>query len=126
MFALLAPGRRLRFVHLSSEQTLEPVHKDCSFAEKQQCQPARLLVVRSGRDPEDGRECRNHGKRQCGDRLGGLLASEWGGVTTLKASVATLADFADPKSCSRDIRRPILGHASAARGFDERSPRGRS
>ena len=36
-------------VQLSSERTLEPVRKDCSFAEKQQPQPARPLGVRSGR-----------------------------------------------------------------------------
>jgi hypothetical protein len=35
------------FVHLKSERALEPVRKDCSFAEKQQPQLARLLVVRS-------------------------------------------------------------------------------
>ena len=35
-------------VQLSSERTLERVRQDSSFAEKQQPQPARLLVVRSG------------------------------------------------------------------------------
>jgi hypothetical protein len=40
----------LRFVHLSSERTVEPVRKDRSFAEKQQPQPAGLLVVLSGRE----------------------------------------------------------------------------
>jgi hypothetical protein len=43
-----------RFVHLSSERTLEPVRKDCSFAEKQEPQPALLLVVRCA---SDGRLC---------------------------------------------------------------------
>ena len=41
-------SRLLRVVHLSSERTLEPVRKDCAFAEKQQPQAARLLVVQSG------------------------------------------------------------------------------
>jgi hypothetical protein len=36
---------QLVFVHLSSERTLEPVRKDCSFAEKQESQPALMLVV---------------------------------------------------------------------------------
>jgi hypothetical protein len=48
----MASGQRdpglLLFVHLSSERTLEPVRRDCSFAEKQQPQAARLLVVRGG------------------------------------------------------------------------------
>jgi hypothetical protein len=39
-------SRLLLVVQLSSERTLEPVRKDCSFAEKQQPQAARLLVVR--------------------------------------------------------------------------------
>jgi hypothetical protein len=50
--------RLLRFVHLSSERTLEPVRKDCSFAEKQQPQAARLLVVRGESRPEGGVDAR--------------------------------------------------------------------
>jgi hypothetical protein len=38
-------GPLLAFVHLSSERTLEPVHQDSSFAEKQESHPALLLVV---------------------------------------------------------------------------------
>ena len=48
----LSPGgcRALsRFVHRSSERTVEPVRQDSSFAEKQESHPARLLIVRSGR-----------------------------------------------------------------------------
>jgi hypothetical protein len=50
-----AAGSLVRVVHLSSEQTLEPVRKDCSFAEKQQPQPARLLVVHLESRGLDGR-----------------------------------------------------------------------
>jgi hypothetical protein len=39
----------LRFVHLSSERTGEPVREDGSFAEKQNSHLARRLVVLSGR-----------------------------------------------------------------------------
>jgi hypothetical protein len=39
----------LLIVQLSSERTLEPVRKDCSFAEKQVSRPALLFLVRSGR-----------------------------------------------------------------------------
>jgi hypothetical protein len=39
--------RLLLFVQLSSERTLEPVRRECSFAEKQESQLARLLVVPS-------------------------------------------------------------------------------
>jgi hypothetical protein len=38
----------LLIVHLNSERTLESVRQDCSFAEKQQPRPARLVVVPSG------------------------------------------------------------------------------
>src|SRR5687768_3367296 len=38
----------LRLVHLSGARTLEPVRKECSLPEKQQPQPARLLVVLCG------------------------------------------------------------------------------
>jgi hypothetical protein len=41
-------GPLLPLVQLSSQRTLEPVRKDRSFAEKQQPQPASLLVVRGG------------------------------------------------------------------------------
>ena len=44
----------LGFVQLSSERTLEPVRQDSSFAEKQQPQPARLLLIQSGRPPSPG------------------------------------------------------------------------
>jgi hypothetical protein len=46
--AMLQPGVACRpllvFVQPSSERTREPVREDCSFAEKQECHPARLLV----------------------------------------------------------------------------------
>jgi hypothetical protein len=48
----LAPRRvpaLLVFVHLNSERTVEPVRKDCCFAEKQEPQPALLLAARCGR-----------------------------------------------------------------------------
>jgi len=38
-------ARLLTFVHLSGERALEPMRKDSSFAEKQQPQPVRPLVV---------------------------------------------------------------------------------
>ena len=38
----------LLVVHLSSERTHEPARQDSSFAEKQECHPARLLVVQVG------------------------------------------------------------------------------
>ena len=37
----------LRFVHLSSQRTLEPVRQDGWFAEKQEPNPALRLIVRS-------------------------------------------------------------------------------
>ena len=43
----------LLLVHSSSERTLEPVRSDCSFAEKQQPQPARLLDVSTRRETAD-------------------------------------------------------------------------
>jgi hypothetical protein len=43
--AHLALDRLLRYVHLSSERTLEPVRQDGSFAEKQQSHGALLFLV---------------------------------------------------------------------------------
>jgi len=43
--SLAAPGALSRFVHPSSERTLESVRRDNSFPEKQESHPARLLVV---------------------------------------------------------------------------------
>jgi len=60
----LSPGRdsprgtrRLsRFVNLSNERTLEPVRKDCSFAEKKQPQlESPDARNRSGRGSDNGR-----------------------------------------------------------------------
>jgi hypothetical protein len=39
----------LHLVQLSSERTLEPARKVCSFAEKQVSRPAQLSLVRSER-----------------------------------------------------------------------------
>jgi hypothetical protein len=39
-------GRLLVLVHLGSERTLEPVHKDGSFADKQESASVLLVVVR--------------------------------------------------------------------------------
>jgi hypothetical protein len=45
VFRLPGWSSLLRFVHPSSERLVEPVRQDNSFAEKQEPQPARLLVV---------------------------------------------------------------------------------
>jgi hypothetical protein len=42
-------GRLLVFVQLSSKRTVEPVHQDGSFAEKQQSHPALLFLVQGQR-----------------------------------------------------------------------------
>ena len=42
----------LRFVHLSSERTPEPVCQDSPFAEKQESHPALLFVVPCGSELE--------------------------------------------------------------------------
>jgi hypothetical protein len=41
-------SRLLLVVHPSSERTLEPALRDGSFPEKQESDPARLLVVQVG------------------------------------------------------------------------------
>jgi hypothetical protein len=49
----------LRFVHPSSEWTLEPGRRDGSFPEKQESAPAHVLVVQSGRLTLDFGDARN-------------------------------------------------------------------
>ena len=62
------------FVHFSSERTLESVRKACSFAERQQPQPARLLVVvQSGNLMKPSAGCRSR-------RRSGLHARCWRGA----------------------------------------------
>jgi hypothetical protein len=60
--ARLAPGRLLRFVQLSSERTLEPVRQDSSLAEKQESDPALLVVVRADCAGLDERDVRFHAR----------------------------------------------------------------
>jgi hypothetical protein len=45
----LRAARLLRFVHLSSQGTVEPVRQDGCFAEKQEPHPALVLIVRDER-----------------------------------------------------------------------------
>ena len=47
--AALEFGALSRFVHLSSERTREPARQHSTFAEKQECHAARLLVVQGER-----------------------------------------------------------------------------
>jgi hypothetical protein len=64
------PPRRPSFiaVHPSSERTLEPARRDGSFPEKQESDPARLLVVQRESEISAGAGYRSPRGSRCGRR----------------------------------------------------------
>jgi hypothetical protein len=96
-------------VQLSSERTLEPVRKDCSFAEKQVSRPALLFLVRRGRLLSAGGDARTARETGCAPTQAGASAER--ATETRSRPLVTTVRWSRGTACEsrlrvREVRAP--------------------